>query len=219
MIQEKKNRRPIRSRTTAWANRATVWLKNKGVMPNTISLLSVFCAEIATVAFLLAFYYGNYWSSILCFIFAILGIQFRLICNLLDGMLADASGFKSSVGRIYSELPDRISDIVIFLGVGYGLWMFEWAIYLGWAVALLSVMTAYVRLLGAYCGLEHNFLGPMAKQQRMVVLIAGCAESIIIPFYGHWILYICLWIIAVGSFITIIRRIYYIISTLNRIDN
>lgn len=216
MSEEMTNRRPLRSRQTRWAIAAASWLKQKRAMPNDISLLSVICGEIAGIAFLLTFYSDNYWLSILFLLLAIIGIQSRLICNLLDGMVAIEGGLKSPVGGIYNELPDRISDIIIFLGVGYGLWMFDWAAYLGWAACLFSVMTAYVRLLGGTCGVEQQFLGPMAKQHRMAVLTVGCVASIFLPFYGHWILYSCLWLIAVGSFLTTIWRVYNIILVLNK---
>lgn len=221
MIAEIKNRRPLRSRSSRWAIGAALWLKQRGVMPNDISLFSVICSEIAGIAFLLMFNFDHYGITILFLLLAIIGIQSRLICNLLDGMVAIEGGKKSAIGGVYNELPDRLSDIVIFLGVGYGLWMFDWAAYLGWAAALFSVMTAYVRLLGGTCGLEQQFLGPMAKQHRMALLTAGCAVSVFLPFYGHWILYLCLWAIVMGSILTIIWRTYHIVLALNRtqIDN
>lgn len=215
MSEEIKNRRPLRSRDSRWAIGAASWLKQKNVIPNDISLFSIICSEIAGIAFLLMFYFDHYWVSILFFILAVLAIQSRLICNLLDGMVAIEGGQKSPVGAIYNELPDRISDTIIFLGVGYGLWMFDWAAYLGWAAALFSVMTAYVRLLGGTCGLTQQFLGPMAKQHRMAVLTAGSAASIFVPFYGHWVLYICLWAIVIGSLLTVIWRTYHIALALN----
>lgn len=214
MSSEIKNRRPIRTRQTPWAKNTATWLQQKGIMPNDISLLSIISAEIAGIALLLAFFYDNYVLSILCFIVAILGIQGRLICNLLDGMVAVEVGLKSATGVVYNELPDRVADIVIFLGLGYGLWMFTSAAYLGWAGALFAVMTAYVRLLGGTSGLEQQFLGPLAKQHRMAVVTAGCGFAIILPFYAQWILYCCLWVIVLGSLVTIIWRTYHIICAL-----
>lgn len=211
MTEEIKNRRPIRTRDTRWAKAAAMWLQRKKITPNDISLFSIICACIAGIAFLLAFYYEHNILSMLFFLLAIIGMQSRLICNLLDGMVAIEGGQKSPVGPIYNELPDRISDIIIFLGLGYGLWMFSWAAYLGWAAALFSVMTAYVRLLGGSCGLEQQFLGPFAKQQRMAILTLGCAIAIIVPSYGCWILYICLWIVTIGSLFTTIWRLYHIL--------
>lgn len=46
----------------------------------------------------------------------VIGIQARLICNLLDGMVAQESGVKSSLGKIMNEVPDRYSDIILLLG-------------------------------------------------------------------------------------------------------
>ena len=43
----------------------------------------------------------------------------RLWLNMLDGMVALASGTASRTGEIANELPDRISDVLIFVGVGH----------------------------------------------------------------------------------------------------
>src|SRR5439155_1544730 len=83
------------------------------------------------------------------------GIQLRLLCNLLDGMVAIEGGLQSKSGDVFNEVPDRVSDALILLGAGYatapalGL---AWAGALGSAAALLAVLTAYVRALGATVG-------------------------------------------------------------------
>jgi phosphatidylglycerophosphate synthase len=46
-------------------------------------------------------------------------IQFRLLCNLLDGMVAVEGGKGSVTGPIYNEAPDRIADVLILIGAGY----------------------------------------------------------------------------------------------------
>lgn len=210
MSEEIKNRRPIRSRDTRWANWAAKKLQAKGATPNSISLFSIVCALLAMLAFWGAFASDYHAVTIMALLLAIVGIQARLICNLLDGMVAVEGGLRSPVGAIYNELPDRVSDVIIFIGLGYGLIAFPSASYLGWIAGLFSVMTAYIRLLGGTCGLEQKFLGPMAKQQRMAVLTLGSALAILIPSYSQWILYICLWIVVVGSLLTTARRTYYI---------
>src|SRR5699024_1047269 len=100
MIEENNNRRPIRSRNARWAHQAATWLKNKGITPNTISLCSIPCAAIAAIAFLLVFHHHTAFS-LLFFVLAIMGMQARLICNLLDGMVAIEGGLKSAVGPVY----------------------------------------------------------------------------------------------------------------------
>lgn len=73
-------------------------------------------------------------------------VQGRLICNLLDGMVAVEGGLRSPVGAVFNDLPDRVSDSLILIGAGYGLAGFiTYAPQLGWAAALMAVMTAYVR--------------------------------------------------------------------------
>ncbi len=64
-------------------------------------------------------------------------IQLRLICNLLDGMVAVEGGMKTACGDIYNDLPDRISDSLIILGIAYGLTGVNHAAELGWAAVLL----------------------------------------------------------------------------------
>lgn len=210
MSEEVKNRRPIRSRNTRWANWAACKLQARGATPNSISLFSIVCALLAMLAFWGAFTTSYHTVTVIALILAIVGMQARLICNLLDGMVAVEGGLRSPVGAIYNELPDRVSDVIIFIGLGYGLLAFPSASYLGWIAGLAAVMTAYIRLLGGTCGLTQKFLGPMAKQQRMAILTLGSILAILIPSYSQWILYICLWIVVLGSLLTTVRRTYNI---------
>jgi phosphatidylglycerophosphate synthase len=48
-------------------------------------------------------------APLLCFL--------RLWFNMLDGMVAVAAGTASARGEILNDLPDRLSDIIIFAGV------------------------------------------------------------------------------------------------------
>jgi phosphatidylglycerophosphate synthase len=94
----------------------------------------------------------------------------RLLCNLLDGMLAVEEGLKTSTGEIFNELPDRIADVMILVGAGYVGSPLTHGATLGWVAALGAVFTAYVRILGGSLGLPQHFIGPMAKQHRMFTL-------------------------------------------------
>ena len=95
----------------------------------------------------------------------------RLWLNMLDGMVALASGVASERGEIVNELPDRISDILIFTAVAHSGFVALPA--LAYWAALLAVMTAYVGMLGQAVGARREFGGVMAKPMRMVVLHAG----------------------------------------------
>jgi phosphatidylglycerophosphate synthase len=72
-------------------------------------------------------------------------IQCRLLCNLLDGMLAVEEGFRTKSGDIYNELPDRIADVVILTAAGYALRDQPFGVSLGWLAAVCAVLTACPR--------------------------------------------------------------------------
>jgi phosphatidylglycerophosphate synthase len=94
----------------------------------------------------------------------------RLWLNMLDGMVAVASGQASPRGEILNDLPDRVSDVLIFAGVAHSGLCSPISGY--WA-AMLALLTAYVGTLGlAVCG-RREYGGVMSKPWRMVVLHLG----------------------------------------------
>lgn len=201
------DRRPIKTRDKSWAKKSTLWLKNKGVTPNQISLASTGCALLSSLCFLFAFHFSSLIIRDGLLLLAAGLIQGRLVCNLLDGMVAVEGGLATPAGPVYNELPDRLSDTLIFVGVGYGLNAFPFAATLGWIAALLALMTAYLRLLGGTCGLPQRFTGPMAKQHRMALLFGCSLLALFLPtLYGQKLLLLCLVIISAGSVITCWRR-------------
>ena len=139
---------------------------------------------------------------------AALGIQLRLLCNLLDGMVAIEGGMKSKTGEIWNDLPDRIADSLIFVGAGYSLYGLRWGPALGWLAAVLAIFTAYVRLLGGAAGVTQHFIGPMAKPQRMAAMTIACLLAAAERLAG-WpprALALALGIVIAGSVVTAVRR-------------
>jgi phosphatidylglycerophosphate synthase len=162
------DRRPIRARDARWVRNAVSCLARGGVSPNQISLVSILAAGVgaASLAFL-----QQPWNAIGC----VCGVQIRLLCNLFDGMVAIEHGKQTPLGALYNELPDRVSDSVLFVALGYA----SGIPWLGWLTALLAALTAYLRVFGGALGFAQDFRGPMAKQHRMAVLTVGCLLSII----------------------------------------
>jgi phosphatidylglycerophosphate synthase len=89
---------------------------------------------------------------------------------MLDGMVAVASGKASLRGEILNDLPDRISDVLIFVGVAHSGWMNP---LFGYWAAIFSLLTAYVGMLGQAVGVQREFSGLMSKPWRMVTLHVG----------------------------------------------
>jgi len=185
-------RRPVKTRNLIWAARLAQWLAGAGVHPNHISLASLVAAGAAGACLL-----GGHPLAAAVF------IQLRLLCNLLDGMVAIEGGLRSVAGEIYNDLPDRLSDALILLAAGYSLSWPGYAIQLGWAASLLAVMTAYIRVLGGACGLPQDFRGPMAKPHRMAVLTGGC----ILAWFDGRALAVALIVVIAGSLITVAVRV------------
>jgi phosphatidylglycerophosphate synthase len=94
----------------------------------------------------------------------------RLWLNMLDGMVAIAGGKASWRGEILNDLPDRVSDVIIFAGVAHSGLCSPFAGY--WA-AIFALVTAYVGMLGQAVGVRREFSGVMAKPWRMVALHLG----------------------------------------------
>lgn len=204
---EDASRRPIASRSSSWAIGTSAWLARTGVTPNGISLLSILFAGIGAALILLT-------SHPIAMVCAAISVQLRLVCNLLDGMVAIEGGKKTKSGPIYNEFPDRIADSLLLVAAGYACG-FAW---LGWLAALLAALTAYIRVFGGAVGLPQDFSGIMAKQRRMAVLTAGLvAQSIeTLISASNWSLILASAIIAAGSLITCITRTITLARSLER---
>jgi phosphatidylglycerophosphate synthase len=209
-------RRPIKARDSRWAAAAASFLAGHGATPDAISIASIAFAGIAALAFLALRFDRDPLARAAFFAVAIAGIQGRLVCNLLDGMVAIEGGKKTKSGGVFNELPDRISDPLIIVPAGYAISSLPYSLALAWFAALMAVMTAYVRALGRTMGTPDFFSGPMAKQHRMATLTIACALCVPASFWSldGLILYVALVAIAAGCVITVIRRTMLIVRTL-----
>ena len=204
------NRRPIRQREAAWARSAAAWLAREHASPDLISAASAAAATLAGGLLLVAGGTPTIWLRAPLFLAAAGFIQLRLVCNLLDGMVAVEHGRGSSAGPIWNELPDRYADVVVLVCAGYaarldGL-LFTAAV--GWVCAVLALTTAYIRELGRGLGFAADFSGPFAKQQRMAAITVACGISAVEPLWG-WrgqALMLTLAVVAAGTAFTAARR-------------
>lgn len=159
-------RRPLKSRQSPFFQRLAAKLARAGVSPNAISFFSLVFGTAAGLAFA-ATSCRTGWSVRACFVMAAAFIQLRLICNLIDGMVAVEHQRRSPVGDLWNEVPDRFSDIATIVGAGYAIGGNPLLGYIG---AMLALLTAYVRALGASVGAGQIFAGIGGKPQRMFLL-------------------------------------------------
>lgn len=176
-----------------------------GIAPNAISVVSVVFAG-AGAAVLVR------WPNGLALLGVAACVQLRLLCNMLDGMVAIEGGRRTPTGGLYNEVPDRLADSALIVALGYACGV-EW---LGWAGALAAALTAYIRALGGSFGLAQDFRGPMAKPHRMFVLTLACLGAAWCePELARKLLLGTAWVIAVGSVLTCGTRTWAIARALH----
>src|SRR5688572_21609641 len=129
------SRRPIAQLFRRTADVAVRVCVARNVHPDVISLTSIVASALAAACFAFAWR----WPALL--IVAPLLCYVRLWLNMLDGMVALASGKASRRGEILNDLPDRASDLLVFAGLAHGELCNPFAAY--WA-AIFALLTAYV---------------------------------------------------------------------------
>ena len=201
------NRRPLTSRNSGWATRLASWAVMREIAPNQISQASMGFAAGGFFLYAMSTQ-GNDFAQFLCLILAALTLQARLICNLIDGMVAIEGGKGAKDGPFWNEAPDRVSDFLFFAGAGLAAGQPT----LGLFAAALAIATAYIRELGRAEGFPPDFSGPFAKPQRMAVLTAGTVLAAL--YSSEWTVTVTLWIIVAGTAATILRRSWTLIEKL-----
>lgn len=210
-MTEVQNRRPLASRGTGWAVRISRWLAGTRITPNQISMGGMIAALAAACCFWAAGNVSGAGRGVLLLIAALL-VQVRLLCNLFDGMVAIEAGRGSPDGGFWNEFPDRVSDMLILMGVA----LCVDDPTLGWAATAFAFLTAYVRELGVNSGVGADFSGPMAKPHRMALITVATIISIADPLWQGTgqVLRLALWIVIVGAVVTTLRRAVRIVGSL-----
>lgn len=207
------DRRPLASRGTKLAQETARFFAQKNISPNTISVVSVVFSLMSMLSYYLA---KNHYAFLFL---AALFIQLRLICNLLDGMIAVEYNKKSIYGNLFNDIPDRFADVFIIMGAGICAQqnetsiLSEYVLTFAWINSILAVLTAYIRVLGPSVGTPMFFSGVMAKPQRMAILtvatLLALAPNVKIPFLS-----LALGFMLVGQCLTVFVRIKLIANSL-----
>jgi len=184
-------RRPVAARRWGFVNRVAVLLDRAGISPNAISIAGVLACGLAGGLFAITPRLADQSPMTLAVIWAAAGllVLLRGLCNVLDGMVAVARGSASRLGELWNELPDRLSDAAMLIGLGYAL---GGSPVLGWCAALAAVLTAYVRAQCRALGAPQDFGGPMAKPTRLtLVALCGLVMALLPPWLTlgwaeHW---------------------------------
>jgi CDP-diacylglycerol---glycerol-3-phosphate 3-phosphatidyltransferase len=101
------------------------------------------------------------------------------LVDIVDGQVARATGLASAFGSFYDSTLDRISEIVVFLGIfslyggGHPDFAYPWMVYTVALAMAGSLMVSYTRARAEALGIDCN-VGMMQRLER-VLLIGGAA--------------------------------------------
>jgi phosphatidylglycerophosphate synthase len=209
---EPSSRRPIADLFRKSAHSAVRVAVRLGIHPDVFSYASIVAAAVSGWLFWKSSTHPRYLA--VAVVFALL----RLWLNMFDGMVALAAGKASKKGEIINDLPDRVSDVLIFAGVAHSGWCHPYYAY--W-VAIAALIVAYVGLFGQAVRVQREFSGVMAKPWRIVVLSIGALITMFLVladrtlwFGGFMVLDWTLFAILLGCVQTVVIRLVRIFRAL-----
>ena len=178
------------------------WMVRRRIHPNVITTLGF--VSVVGAGFL---YHLDHvrWAGLL----VLLGGMW----DIFDGQVARVSGMASKFGSFYDSTLDRISEIVVFLGLlslynSYGRELADvWMVYALFLAMGGSLMVSYTRARAEGLGLDCK-VGLMQRPERVVLLGLGSLSFGLM--WGGLVLKIVIVLVAVMTNATALQRIWWV---------
>ena len=178
------------------------WLAQGGISPNTLTVVGVSINVLSGALFGL----GHFFSAGAVLVVANL-------FDMLDGQVARLSGRVTRFGGFLDSSLDRLSDMVVFVGL-----MVFYArdteahstlnVFLAGAALMGSVMVSYASA-RAESLIPKCDVGFLRRPERVVLLIIGALSHTGSSGYFANRMPAVLWVLAVGSYWTFAHRMYH----------
>jgi CDP-diacylglycerol---glycerol-3-phosphate 3-phosphatidyltransferase len=138
--------------------------------------------------------------------FVLGGVMVALVglCDTLDGELSRRTGTANALGAFIDSTVDRLSESLVLVGL-YWYYRDSWFGLLAVVALVFSLMVSYVRARAEGVGRECK-IGFFERPVRVLVLLFGAFVL------GRTWMPLALGVIALGSFVTVIQRIVYVLS-------
>ncbi|HEV7642750.1 MAG TPA: CDP-alcohol phosphatidyltransferase family protein [Pyrinomonadaceae bacterium] len=194
-------------------NKMVAGLAYLKIDPNILTIIGV----LINVACGVLFGYGHFfWAGITLLV--------ANLFDMLDGGVARVSGNVTKFGAFLDSSLDRLSDMVIFLGV----MMFYAAnrpehsllnVFLAGVGMIGSVMVSYTAA-KAEGSIGNIRVGFLQRPERIVLLIIGAlsSTSLLGPYLSYRMPAV-LWVLAIGSLWTFVNRVHYTWLEMQKFDN
>ena len=189
-------------------------LASAGVHPNILTGIGV----SINVGCAVLFGFGEFfWAGIVLIV--------ANLFDMLDGNVARLTGNVTRFGSFLDSSLDRLSDMVVFLGIMIfyaGNWPQHSLLNVGLAGVgmIASVMVSYTTARSEGLGVKAN-VGFLQRPERIVLLIIGALSTW--DWNSDHFLFNrmpqVLWVLAVGSVWTMIHRMYFIWKEFRRMED
>lgn len=189
-------------------------LASMGIAPNILTATGV----TINVGCAVLFGFGEFfWAGIVLIV--------ANLFDMLDGNVARLTGNVTKYGSFLDSSLDRLSDMVVFLGIMmfYGRNIPQHSllnVFLAGMGMIASVMVSYTTARSEGLGVKAN-VGFLQRPERVVLLIIGAlstwdwnSEN----FFANRMPQV-LWVLAIGSFWTMIQRMLFIRKELRQLEN
>jgi len=184
--------KPAFQRSLSGAER---WLVARRVHPDWLTGLALVLSVGGGVCLALA--PDRLWLLALVPIVAVV----RTALNALDGLVARSTGLARPWGEVLNELSDRIADVALIGGLAIAA---PSSLLLGIGALVAMLLSSYLAILSKAAGGRRQYMGPMGKADRMVLLAIGAPFGFFLPL--DWVYNGILTIVLTGCLFTLVRR-------------
>jgi len=194
MIKEK-----LGGRLDGWIRAAAPFLFVRPVNPNLLTLLGTAVSLGAAAALAQGWFVAGGFLILA-------GGAFDLV----DGVVARHHGSSTRFGAFLDSTMDRLVDMALFLGVAvhYAAVGRPGGVLLAGVALIATVLVSYAKACAERTVAPIN-VGLLERGERIGILAAGAVFGFVIP---------ALWVIAVGSAITVAQRFERAYRAMERID-
>jgi CDP-diacylglycerol--glycerol-3-phosphate 3-phosphatidyltransferase len=182
-----------------------------GINPNILTVIGVAINVACGVLFGFGYFF---WAGVVLIV--------ANLFDMLDGNVARLSGNVTKFGGFLDSTLDRLSDMVLFVGimVFYAANRPEHSllnVFLAGVGMMGSVMVSYTaaKAEGVIGGANVGF---MQRPERIVLFIIGSFSSVNSDSFFANRMPAVLWVLAIGSFWTFIHRLYFTWKEMRKLD-
>ena len=186
-------------RLDPWVRGFLPFLFRRPVNPNLLTVLGTSVSLAAAVAFAAG------W-----FVTAGLLVLAGGLCDLVDGVVARTHGVSTRFGAFLDSTLDRLSDMALLLGIAmhFALGGEPRLVLLAGYTLVVTVLVSYAQA-RAEIAVPSFRVGVLERAERVLILAVGALSGYVI---------LALWIIAIGSTVTVVQRFARAYREMERID-